>query len=349
MTLPGPDTASPRHLWADVARGVGISLVVFGHALRGLFSAGLLEDVGAWSYVDRFIYAFHMPLFLFLAGLFLGSVVDESFGQLALRRLRRLGYPYLLWASLQMAMQSLMSRHTNSPVSLVDDLWTIVYAPPMQFWFLYALLVQSLWLGLLDKLGVSRRLSFLIALALYALAPLLPLGWGVLVLSRRYLPYTALGFFLGAKRVSTWLVRPRLLLGFGALIGFGLVALAAGAPDRLDDRFVALGVALIGTFASLAACAMLASARSGLAGRVAQVLAGWGRASLAIFVAHTIASAGVRIVLQHLLHVDDVAIHLVLGTAVGVLAPVGLWRLSQRWHFSPLFEWPDRRAPSPKA
>lgn len=47
-----------RILWIDVARGIAILLVVLGHCI------GNLNDSG-----NRFILAFHMPLFFFPSGM----------------------------------------------------------------------------------------------------------------------------------------------------------------------------------------------------------------------------------------------------------------------------------------
>lgn len=47
-----------RKEWIDIAKGIGILLVVFGHSI------GYLDDAG-----NRFILSFHMPLFFFLSGL----------------------------------------------------------------------------------------------------------------------------------------------------------------------------------------------------------------------------------------------------------------------------------------
>lgn len=45
-----------RILWIDVARGMAILLVILGHCI------GNLSDPG-----NRFILAFHMPIFFFLS------------------------------------------------------------------------------------------------------------------------------------------------------------------------------------------------------------------------------------------------------------------------------------------
>ena len=72
-------TQDVRKDWVDIARGIGIILVVYGHALRGHFP---LPHRPSWaSSQDAIIYSFHMPLFFVLAGLFSGP------------RSRRAAYP----------------------------------------------------------------------------------------------------------------------------------------------------------------------------------------------------------------------------------------------------------------
>lgn len=57
-----------RNLWVDYAKAIGIVLVVYGHVVRGLLNAGILQDAEFHGLVDSVIYSFHMPLFFFLSG-----------------------------------------------------------------------------------------------------------------------------------------------------------------------------------------------------------------------------------------------------------------------------------------
>ena len=56
-----------RVLWIDVARGIAILLVVLGHCIGNLFNPG-----------NRFILAFHMPLFFFLSGMCISESVISA-------------------------------------------------------------------------------------------------------------------------------------------------------------------------------------------------------------------------------------------------------------------------------
>lgn len=67
-----------RETWVDYAKGIGIILVVFGHANRGLYSSGIYISPEIYHYLDNIIYSFHMPLFFFLSGLFFVSSIKTS-------------------------------------------------------------------------------------------------------------------------------------------------------------------------------------------------------------------------------------------------------------------------------
>ena len=68
--------------WADLARGIAILLVLLGHTCPP-------------PYTTAFIYAFHMPLFFVLSGLFLR--VDEPLGQLLRKKTRTLLVPFVIY------------------------------------------------------------------------------------------------------------------------------------------------------------------------------------------------------------------------------------------------------------
>jgi len=344
-SLPDLPRFARRRAWVDAARGLGIALVVVGHVLRGLSAAALLPDTAAWAFVDRFIYAFHMPLFFFVAGLFLMPSADERLSDFAHRRLVRLGYPYLVWATLQTLFQVLLARYTNHPAGLADFL-KLAFHPPMQFWFLYALLLQALFISVLAKLGLGRAGILLVSALLFASMDMLPSDhWFPLNQARAFLIYTALGVFMGApERLDALEGEGRSgkvhltlsLLGF-AVVGWSVWSGASAEAGSLR----ALAVAALGTLASVCACVFLAGLEAAPGKRVTRLLMRWGEASLAIYVAHTLASAATRIALVKLLHVEDVTAHVVLGTSFGLCAPWALFAVTRQRGIPYLFEWPS--------
>ena len=88
-----PPVATPVALpkarlgWVDAAKGIGIVLVVYGHAVDGLRSAGLVPADGWAAFSFYAIYTFHMPLFFLLSVLFARRSAERVTGPFLRSRL----------------------------------------------------------------------------------------------------------------------------------------------------------------------------------------------------------------------------------------------------------------------
>jgi uncharacterized membrane protein YcfT len=324
-----------RIAWIDFARGIGISLVVIGHVLRGLIAASILPRSNAVVFVDSWIYSFHMPLFFLLSGIFGPRNIDRPTPAFLDRELRSIAYPYFVWSIAQTGIQLALARYTNYTTEL-QDLLRIPWLPVMQFWFFYALFVIFLLVHGLRLIGRSYLQILSISVALEVASGFVWLGpWSVVHDAVHNAPY----FALGAAAGPTILAIGRRLLprraALGALLGFaslaGLISDCVGG-----SRIVAPALALIGIASSLALAVGLARE---------PILSGLRRLgvhSLPIYVAHTLASAGVRIALRSLFHVESASVHLVAGIAGGLLAPLWLAEFFERIGFRYAFSWPRR-------
>lgn len=299
---------SQRFGWVDTAKGIGIILVVIGHVIRGLMGAEVIAADGIFFAIDQYIYAFHMPLFFWLSGLFATKKLAVSWRKFVPQLAANILYPYFLWSSLQTLIQIAASRHTNSPAT-VSSLLQIPFDPPMQFWFLYVLFLVTLLYRMIAR-SVKGYAALLICFALALLRPFLPEGvWSMVHMTLLYLPYYALGAtMLQPTHQLAESSRPLARVVF-SLTCFGAILLL------LNTSGPGVATALVGTAGTVS----LASVCPRLSwGRYLEIL---GRASLQIYVAHTIASAGVRIILLRL-DIRDVWMHLGLGIAAGVVFPL---------------------------
>lgn len=338
----GPQAAPGRTAWIDFAKGIGIILVVLGHALRGLRSSRILggEHEAEFRFVDSWIYSFHMPLFFLISGLFANRGSGRDSGRFVRDKLGTIAYPYLVWSTLQTLAQAASggyANHKTSPLDLVGMLVT----PIMQFWFLYALLLIAFGFHLLRRLGFGPAASLAILAALWAAQTQTPLtSWIPLRDAINYGDYYALGAVLIQYKAPARLegapaIVPTLIAG----LGFGVITIWTSIGRRPTPWLVPV-LAMSGILAS-AALAVLLSRLAGF--DFIRVL---GVHSLEIYVAHTIASAGVRFALQKLAHTNDLSLHLALGTLVGLIAPVILAVLCRRFGADFLFRLP-RRASRP--
>jgi fucose 4-O-acetylase-like acetyltransferase len=293
-----------RLIWVDSARGLGIVLVVYGHAYRGLPAAALDGAGFSLNFLDYAIYTFHMPLFFFLSGLFARRSQAKGARRFWTDKLLMLVYPYLLWSLLQGGMQIAFAgfaNHLPSDAALLGILWR----PIQQFWFLYALF----WCHVLFV--AFRRASdrVLIAMAASSIVMTLTLDLGVASTVTWGFTYFVLGVVM-ADRIERLPTSPAMTAALCAAFAVSaVVGFTAGMGSGADVPAALCGIA-----------ATVALSRSLLArSMVLQVL---GSLSMSIFVMHVIATATIRTVLLGALHIDNLALLLLAGTAAGILLPV---------------------------
>jgi peptidoglycan/LPS O-acetylase OafA/YrhL len=243
--------------------------------------------------------------------------------------------------------QSPVRSEVNEPYNLSDLLW-IWRHPIAHMWFLYALFFAriacyavALYFGA-TGLKVAAILWMILYLAgehgrwLDHLAPELTSGGAFLM--------------LGCV-TAVWLRKP---ISRAPAV---LAAVAAGVIWVMANIYMWRGsavgwpqlAALAGVTMTIAACLLLRNWR----GLGAALLAQIGQASLAIFVAHVIFAAGLRILLYRY-GVYDCTLHVIAGTLVGTLIPTALFVAANRMKIAPLAGFGRTQkflyvAPHPKA
>jgi fucose 4-O-acetylase-like acetyltransferase len=301
--------------FVDAAKGLGILLVVLGHALGGMVSASLVRDDDAYGTTYNVIYQFHMAFFFFLSGLFVQRRVQASPGRFVRGSLRSLVPPYLIWLPVQLFLLDLASSQTNTSYHFTAyDYLAVLWSPGSQFWYLYALLIMHLVSALLlPRYGL---------LALFASAligyGLVPHGlWGPFPFAARFALFYVLG--VGFFSLTRELESSRAKLWGGMLVtgaGFVAAVLAANAHGYTYWTLGSLPAAILGAACTLQLCALLATTA------VAGVLAYLGQQTMPIFLLHVMFCSGTRIALHKLLGWNSPAAILPVVFVVGLLAPL---------------------------
>jgi fucose 4-O-acetylase-like acetyltransferase len=329
-----------RRSWIDIAKGIGILLVVYGHVAEGVFKAGIPFDRTFFRAVDVAIYSFHMPLFFFLSGLFFFSSWENrgTRGLLA-SKVNTLVYPYVLWSLLQGSVEILLEQYTNKHAT-VNEVMALLWEPRQQFWFLYALFFIFVASCLAYSIA-KRRWLFAVPLAA-AVAFLcrddVPFIWPL-----KYLAMFGVYFAIGASYPGLAQLATRaswksvLLLGVAFLAGQVVYQATVAGTLGWENALLALPIGLAGI-------AWVAAGSATISGRSADWLTYLGRASLGIYLMHTMAASGTRIILQKLLGVESLPLHLVLGTFAGIIAPLCALKLLERWQAPGVFTPPRRWA-----
>jgi fucose 4-O-acetylase-like acetyltransferase len=305
-----------RLTWIDTAKGIAIICVVYGHCLRGLTKSGFISAADQIQIMDYVIYVFHMPLFFVASGLFFASSLNRGKGSFWRGRLQTILYPYLFWSMTQGAVQVLVSGTgaTNQGMDF-ERLRSILWEPISPFWFLYALFFAHIVAAALIRV----RSSLIVILALAAFLLSTQIAPGVIQDVSYGLLYLALGMLIREYGLLPML--PASALQTSCLVvtfvGLSLVAYSLNVPERLAVFGSIVGVVAIGAVGALLD-------RSNFARPFAAFLRLCGQHSMGIFVLHILVLGLTRTVMVWALHVGNGSLLLVVGTALGVLVPLGI-------------------------
>jgi fucose 4-O-acetylase-like acetyltransferase len=315
---------------------VGILLVVLGHVCDGVYRAGIPFPGDSFRLVYESIYSFHMPLFFFLSGLFfIQSVERRGVGQFAANKFDTLMYPYFVWSIGQGLIEVAMSRYTNGAATL-SDILAIAWHPRMQLWFLYGLFFTFIVAAAAHRIQAQSVFTLLPAAAFVAF---LFRSHVPLVAPFQYLALFSVFFLVGvaaARFLGKPLSRPGRWWPIAVTVFLALETLHLAFLQRhetLAQAGLALATALAGIASVISLCDVLADPVQGLLQQL-------GRQSMVIFLAHTIAASGARILLQRGMGVGALSAHLVIGTTVGIVVPMSLAWAARRYGLHALFTAP---------
>lgn len=207
-------TMKERNPLIDVLKGFAIILVVIGHASQW-FSG---DDRTNPLYVT--IYAFHMPLFMFLSG----YVNFNIRGELNLsKRFQVLVIPFFVWF--------LISATYHGYILDIEKVWehlcVLIYKPTQGMWFLWLLFWECALLYLALKINKHREIWVMIGLwsiliFLHRVTGAQPIFYGLPELCW-YFIYFSLGYATHKyKPQALKILRP---MGWVSLIAFPLLLL----------------------------------------------------------------------------------------------------------------------------
>jgi fucose 4-O-acetylase-like acetyltransferase len=303
-------TAVRRLEWLDAARGIGIVLVVYAHGARALVD--VLPFLAAFKTVDTLVYAFHMPLFFFLAGLVSAKSLDRSGKSFLSGKVGTVVYPYLLWSAIYWLLEIVFVSRVNSPLA-VDSIWWIWLRPIEHLWFLYVLFFCQLLAAF-----VWPRVALLTLLSAWMLlGPLPPINVPAF--------WTQFPWFVAGLVLAPLLLRGapshRIEAGVGLALGVPLAAAAAAIVGQVE--FVALakfamagvGITLTVTVAYLV--------------RGVRLVTYLGEASLSIYLLHTIFSAGTRELFEMVFPVGGLEL-LAVTVVAGIVLPLVVHEAARR-------------------
>lgn len=248
-----------RLQWIDTAKGWGILLVIYGHL--PYIPTGM----------DQWIYSFHMPLFVVLAGL-VWKFKAEPIKLTLKKELKALMVPFVFffalswvfWLAKSMAMgREIIWWKPFVGAVLGMDGWFLLLENNAVLWFLPFLFSIKIGFSLLWKLPeFTRKIVFIVGVILSLLwlrfSPI-PLPWSIDTSIAAW-PFFALGYwlknFLIQHPINAFKVR---LLALSAMIAITLSVLTYYSfipkmvwnGGRIQPEWIAYSAGLLGTLAVL--------------------------------------------------------------------------------------------------
>lgn len=313
---------APREDWIDIAKGFAIAFVVLIHVFRGLSLADLAGHYQTFFlYCDYTASSFLMPLFFLVSGALYTRerklTAIGKYKELLYKKFIRLGIPYLIFSCLQGFMRLAFNNHANQEFP-ISKLLLIPFQPFDHFWFLYASLL-IFWLIPLMELNIRKEWLILVTLlALNLLSTVLNIQWtiGLFFINGVY-------FYIGAifyRYFKHWLKNGSILLAISMLylisnpFFFGWEANPASPESAIVCAFQAITGSFFGVYLS-----------QFILNRYEIIRNFWvkiGQYSFEIYLLHTLFTASIRVLLTKLFHVTSPEIHIAVGFALGVVAPI---------------------------
>ena len=281
---------------------------------------------------------FRMPAFAFIAGYIycLRPVQLGSISAFLMGKLQRLALPGLIAMLVFALMSTLFERNFSLPVS---SLWLLALYPYAHYWFLQAILALFVVIGLID--GVTRHKA---TIGLFAIAVLLVLIGasapeifslnGALLLA----PYFTFG--MCAYRYRHWVERHAVSVVAFATALF-VISFAISTARYITDPSIPADRNMLQamTFGmSLCLLMLIGCPRHKDSRKI-------GAFCFTIYLYHILGTAGMRLALDRL-GVTDVAIHVPLGVAAGIMLPVAIHLAAKRSPLTALLILGIKRRPA---
>lgn len=130
-----------REAWPDRVKLLACILVVLGHFFQSMVTSGFLPGGWLYTWFDKTIYYFHVPLFFVCSGYLYQKTARvntfSSWKSNVIKKAVVLGIPYVVFTVVTWGLKTLFSGAVNyENAGLLE---TLLFVPTSPYWYLYAL------------------------------------------------------------------------------------------------------------------------------------------------------------------------------------------------------------------
>ena len=329
-----------REVWIDYTKMFACILVVLGHLLQGLNKANIDWNENLYSYINTFIYIFHMPLFMCLSGYLYKRYTKikewKEYAKFIKKKLINLGIPYVIFYLAYVLINMIFSSSVNSQKG-IQDILNILTNPMPPFWFLYALFFIFLIIPLLEKILKNNTNIILgVSILLHVISIYFNTNIYCIDIVAQYLVYFYIGAFLVDKLKEHYKNRNIIMLTISFVV-LSLLYCYIVKNNIINGKITMLFkflLAIMGIIVNIQIFKNLTNVIEKY--KIFNLIS---KNTFPIYLMHTTFSAGIRIVLLKL-GINNFYIHFVLGLALGMLGPILVERILEKIKYGNVILYP---------
>jgi fucose 4-O-acetylase-like acetyltransferase len=315
MTVTSSSNCQSRTI--TIAKGIGIIMVVIGHYYPN-------QSPLYWELIRKFIYGFHMPLFLILSGYLFSKYHDTQKLNLSFlkKKFTRLIIPFISIAIFAFAIKFVAGQFytLRHPVSVNSFMSIFITSKGTYFpllWFLYSLFIIFTIYPILNLVLRSKFLIFFISILL------LFINWPrYFYLNHVFVSFPFFCFgALFSRQIDFDTLENRKLI-YLLLIGTILLTFTYffAMPFIEDLLYIKVTKLIIGISGSLTIISLAAILNKGL--NLNHFLYVIGFYSMSIYLLHTIFSSSISIINYQILKTNYFIIPALFGITIGIFLPL---------------------------
>ncbi len=331
-----------RFGWVEYAKGFAIFFVVYRHVIGGYEESGFVLPDFIYT-LQQSIYNIRMPLFFIIAGIFARkSLQKRTLKQFVQYKAGTILYPYFVWITIQLLIQTLFSQYAHAQRDISDFLY-IFYNPfalKDQFWFLFILFIISVSFGMIQyKWSVTPWQQLLLGIILNYASTLTDIIQ--LEVACYYYLFFALGDF-----VSDFLHRKHHLLGSWYYTVLLLPVFLftqwywLAHPELKDTNLYVFDLIAIVGSAFIFSLAFVLDKLS-----ILKFIRTIGKHSLYIYIMHVIIQGAIRALLVNVLHLQNLYILITISLMIATVLPIYIYQWSMKWHMGFLYRFKESDTP----
>lgn len=340
--------SSKRIEWIDYLKAFACVLVVLGHLIQSLQKAGIDSNQTITSFINWFIYLFHMPVFFCISGYLYEKKKKEftwdNYKKFEAKKIANLAIPYFVFYLLFVGINMVFADSVNNPRG-VQDILDIFNNPMPPYWFLYTLLSVFIMMPLIEKIFNNKKYLILLVLLLLKVISIF-IKTNIYFLDSFF--FNAIYFYIGnfinikINNIETKKIK-QIMYNVLLMIGYLVITIIIYANiDRINENILELikiVLAISGTYICISIFRNI---------KKCKILDTMKQYTFQIYLLHTIFAAGIRIVMFKL-GIQNYVIHFIVGLLASIYVPVLVGIICEKTKYLNFFFYPTKTIKEIKA